>query len=155
MGRTGFATAPRRAAASSTTSVSVQFGSWKATTSPARTPRAARPPASRSAAVASAAKLVCAPPSTTAALAPARAALASIVAGVLALPAGARAVVVKDNLYGVKAMSASEAWAVGNFGSIYHTTGAGKTWEARASGTKVPLFAVDFADAEHGWIVGK
>ena len=37
--------------------------------------------------------------------------LASIVAGVLALPAGARAVVVKDNLYGVKAMSASEAWA--------------------------------------------
>ena len=83
------------------------------------------------------------------------AALASIVAGVLALPAGARAVVVKDNLYGVKAMSASEAWAVGNFGSIYHTTDAGKTWEARASGTKVPLFAVDFADAEHGWIVGK
>src|SRR5207249_5012400 len=66
-----------------------------------------------------------------------------------------RAVVVKDNLYGVKAMSASEAWAVGNFGSIYHTTDAGKTWEARASGTKVPLFAVDFADAEHGWIVGK
>jgi photosystem II stability/assembly factor-like uncharacterized protein len=51
-------------------------------------------------------------------------------------------------------MSASEAWAVGNFGSIYHTADAGKTWEARESGTKVPLFAVDFADAEHGWIVG-
>src|SRR6266446_3870049 len=83
------------------------------------------------------------------------AALASIVVAVLALPAGARALVVKDNLYGVKAMSASEAWAVGNFGSIYHTVDAGKTWETRASGTKVPLFAVDFADAEHGWIVGK
>src|SRR5213592_161240 len=81
--------------------------------------------------------------------------LASIVAGVLALPAGARAVVVKDNLYGVKAMSASEAWAVGNFGSIYHTTDAGKTWEPRESGTKVPLFGVDFADTQHGWIVGK
>src|SRR5438046_3428774 len=52
-------------------------------------------------------------------------------------------------------MSASEAWAVGNFGSIYHTADAGKTWEARDSGTKVPLFAVDFADAAHGWIVGK
>src|SRR5213593_5078779 len=83
------------------------------------------------------------------------AALASIVAGVLALPDGARAIVVKDNLYGVKAMSASEAWAVGNFGSIYHTADAGKTWETRDSGTKVPLFGIDFADAEHGWIVGK
>ena len=83
------------------------------------------------------------------------AALASIVVAVLALPAGAGALVVKDNLYGVKAMSASEAWAVGNFGSIYHTADAGKTWEARDSGTKVPLFGIDFADAEHGWIVGK
>src|SRR5437763_15675390 len=81
--------------------------------------------------------------------------LASIVAGVVALPASARALVVKDNLYGVKAMSASEAWAVGNFGSIYHTADAGKTWETRESGTKVPLFGIDFADAEHGCIVGK
>ncbi len=83
------------------------------------------------------------------------AALASIVVAVLALPAGAGTLAVKDNLYGVKAMSASEAWAVGNFGSIYHTADAGKTWEARDSGTKVPLFGIDFADAEHGWIVGK
>jgi len=83
------------------------------------------------------------------------AAFASFVVALLALPAGARAVVVKDNLYGVKAMSASEAWAVGNFGSIYHTADAGKTWEARDSGTKVPLFAIDFADAEHGWAAGK
>ena len=73
----------------------------------------------------------------------------------VALPGSARALVVKDNLFGVKAMSASEVWAVGNFGSIYHTADAGKTWEARESGTKVPLFAVDFADAAHGWIVGK
>ena len=79
----------------------------------------------------------------------------SFVVALLALPAGARAGVVKDNLYGVKAMSASEAWAVGNFGSIYHTVDAGKTWETRDSGTKVPLFGIDFADAEHGWIVGK
>ena len=83
------------------------------------------------------------------------AALASIVVAVLALPAGAGTLAVKDNLYGVKAISASEAWAVGNFGSIYHTADAGKTWEARDSGTKVPLFGIDFADAEHGWIVGK
>ena len=72
----------------------------------------------------------------------------------------AHAVVVKDNLYGVKAISATEAWAVGNFGSIYHTADAGQVWEARESGTKVPLFAVDFATrpdgkAVDGWAVGK
>jgi photosystem II stability/assembly factor-like uncharacterized protein len=72
----------------------------------------------------------------------------------------AGAVVVKDSLYGVKALSASEAWAVGNFGSIYHTTDAGQTWDASESGTKVPLFAVDFAPQrdghpKDGWAVGK
>lgn len=77
-----------------------------------------------------------------------------IVAAML-VPATAGAIVVKDNLYGVKALSPTEAWAVGNFGSIYHTTDAGKTWEPRESGTKVPLFGVDFADTQHGWIVGK
>src|SRR2546430_2530172 len=82
------------------------------------------------------------------------AALASIVVAVLALPAGAGTLAVKDNLYGVKAMSASEAWAVGNFGSLYHTADAGKTWEARDSGTQVPLFGIDFPDAEKGWAVG-
>jgi photosystem II stability/assembly factor-like uncharacterized protein len=74
--------------------------------------------------------------------------------------APARAVLVKDNLYGVKALSASEAWTVGNFGSIYHTTDGGRTWEPSESGTKVPLFAVDFVtgpggQATEGWAVGK
>lgn len=73
---------------------------------------------------------------------------------VLAVVGPGRAAVVKDNLYGVKALSATEAWAVGNFGAIYHTTDAGKTWELRESGTKNPLFSVDFADAQHGWAVG-
>jgi len=80
-------------------------------------------------------------------------ALALIVVTAL-LPTAARAIVVKDNLYAVKTVSASEAWAVGNFGSVYHTTDGGKTWEARDSGTKVPLFGVDFA-GDQGWIVGK
>src|SRR5262252_6690449 len=67
----------------------------------------------------------------------------------------ARGAVLRDHLYGAKALSATEAWAVGNYGAIYHTTNAGKTWEARDSSTKNPLFSVDFADAEHGWAVGK
>ena len=70
-------------------------------------------------------------------------------------PLTASAGVIRDNLYGVKAVGASEEWAVGNFGSIYHTTDGGRTWEARESGTKTPLFRVDFADAQHGCAVGK
>lgn len=70
-------------------------------------------------------------------------------------PALASAILIKDNLYGVKALSRAEVWTVGNFGSIYHTSDAGRTWEARESGTKNPLFAIDFADPEQGWAVGK
>jgi photosystem II stability/assembly factor-like uncharacterized protein len=77
-----------------------------------------------------------------------------LVLGLLA-PAIARAGLVRDNLYGVKALSASEAWAVGTFGSIYHTANGGKTWETRESGTRNALFSVDFADPQHGWAVGK
>ncbi len=62
---------------------------------------------------------------------------------------------IRDNLYGVKAMNASEAWAVGNFGSIYHTTDGGKTWDSRESGTRSPLFSIDFSDGKNGWIVGR
>jgi photosystem II stability/assembly factor-like uncharacterized protein len=79
----------------------------------------------------------------------------ALLSTLLALSGTAHALVVKDNLYGVKAMSASEVWAVGNFGSIYHTTDAGRTWAPGDSGTKVPLFAVDFANERDGWIVGK
>jgi photosystem II stability/assembly factor-like uncharacterized protein len=69
--------------------------------------------------------------------------------------ATAHAALLRDHLYGVKALSQSEAWAVGNYGAIYHTTTGGKSWEARESGTKNPLFSIDFGDAQHGWAVGK
>lgn len=70
-------------------------------------------------------------------------------------PLPGHATALRDNLYGVKAIGPNEAWAVGNFGAIYHTGDAGRTWEARESGTKLPLFAVDFGDPTHGWVVGK
>lgn len=73
----------------------------------------------------------------------------------LAFSPAAHALLVKDNLYGVKAIAPGEAWAVGNFGSIYYTKDGGTRWEARESGLRLPLFGVDFADAQHGWIVGK
>jgi photosystem II stability/assembly factor-like uncharacterized protein len=88
---------------------------------------------------------------------PRRAALASIGALglVTALPCVVPAVTVRDNLYAVKSLGADEAWAVGNFGSIYYTRDGGKSWDARESGTKSPLFGIDFADGQNGWIVGK
>src|SRR5262245_14958180 len=61
---------------------------------------------------------------------------------------------VKDHLYGVKALGTSEAWAVGNFGAIYHTTDAGKTWAPVDSRTRAPLFSIDMVGTE-GWAVGK
>jgi photosystem II stability/assembly factor-like uncharacterized protein len=84
-----------------------------------------------------------------------RAVILSTAIVLLVLPVVGGTVLVKDNLYAVKAMNDTEAWAVGNFGSIYHTKDGGKTWDARDSGSKNPLFGVDFADATHGWAVGK
>jgi photosystem II stability/assembly factor-like uncharacterized protein len=73
----------------------------------------------------------------------------------LACVAPVSAAVVRDHLYGVKALTATDAWAVGNFGAILHTANGGHSWEPHDSGTTLPLFSVDFADAEHGWVVGK
>src|SRR4029434_7284399 len=73
----------------------------------------------------------------------------------LAFAPGARAAELRDNLYGVRALSATDAWAVGNFGAIQHTTDAGKTWRKVDSGTKQPLFAIDFSDPQHAWAIGK
>ena len=73
----------------------------------------------------------------------------------LACVSVAHAAVMRDHLYGVKALSATDAWAVGNYGAIYHTTNGGRTWEPRDSGTKAPLFSVEFVDGQHGWAVGK
>src|SRR5262245_6395289 len=73
----------------------------------------------------------------------------------LACVASSFAAELRDHLYGVRAMSPTEAWAVGNFGTIQHTTDGGKTWKEAESGTRQPLFGIDFGDAEHAWVVGK
>src|SRR5262245_55291408 len=73
----------------------------------------------------------------------------------LAWAATTRAAELRDNLYGVRALSATEGWSVGNFGAIQHTTDGGKTWKEVKSGTQEPLFGIDFADPQHAWAVGK
>src|SRR5258705_13656772 len=82
-------------------------------------------------------------------------ALGAVVWLAFGLAGATHAAVMRDHLYGVKALSPTDAWAVGNYGAIYHTLNGGKTGEPRDSGTKSPLFSVDFADADHGWAVGK
>src|SRR5947208_7867186 len=92
----------------------------------------------------------------------ARAAGLALACAMSARPASSA--VLRDNLYDVKAVDGREAWAVGNFGAIYHTADAGKTWQPRDGGTRFPLFGIDFAPRAgagpgegpgEGWIVGK
>ena len=80
---------------------------------------------------------------------------ATLVSSLLVSATGGFAAELRDHLYGVRALSPTEAWAVGNFGAILHTTDGGKTWPQVSSGTRLPLYSVDFADAQHGWAVGK
>jgi photosystem II stability/assembly factor-like uncharacterized protein len=87
---------------------------------------------------------------------PMRGALAAALLTSLLIPAaGGFGAELRDHLYGVRAMSPTEAWAVGDFGAIAHTADGGATWTQAESGTRQPLYSVDFADARHGWVVGK
>ncbi|MDX2170443.1 MAG: YCF48-related protein [Deltaproteobacteria bacterium] len=63
--------------------------------------------------------------------------------------------VLKDNLYGTKFIAPHEGWAVGAFGSIFHTTDGGRTWQPQVSKTTQQLYDVDFVDAKRGWVVGR
>lgn len=45
-------------------------------------------------------------------------------------------------------------FAVGNNGTILHTTNGGTNWTAQTSGTSQDLFGVTFSDANNGWAIG-
>jgi photosystem II stability/assembly factor-like uncharacterized protein len=60
-----------------------------------------------------------------------------------------------DNLYGTRFINAEEGWAVGAFGTIFHTSDGGQTWRPEVSHSMEQLFSVDFADSQHGWVVGR
>lgn len=47
-----------------------------------------------------------------------------------------------------------EGWAVGDVGTIMHTTDAGVTWRVQTSQTNANLNAVHFSDPAAGWAVG-
>jgi len=47
-----------------------------------------------------------------------------------------------------------EGWAVGDAGTIMHTSDAGITWRSQVSQASASLNAVFFSDADIGWVVG-
>lgn len=60
-----------------------------------------------------------------------------------------------ERLFGVAANGEKGAVAVGANGTILRTINRGATWERRQSGVTAGLNDVDFADANHGIIVGE
>ena len=51
-------------------------------------------------------------------------------------------------------LSAQSGWAVGDGGTILHTSDGGATWSPQTSGTGTVLNSVSFVDANNGWAVG-
>jgi len=60
---------------------------------------------------------------------------------------------VNENFYSVHIVD-NQAWIVGYYGTILHSTDRGETWEVQRSSTKNALFSVRFANAKNGWIAG-
>jgi photosystem II stability/assembly factor-like uncharacterized protein len=58
------------------------------------------------------------------------------------------------SLNAVVFVDTSNGWAVGDSGTILHTTDGGDMWIVQSSGTTERLGGVDFVDANTGWAVG-
>jgi photosystem II stability/assembly factor-like uncharacterized protein len=73
-------------------------------------------------------------------------------------PAGAasRASSPTENLYSVHMLEGgSHAWAVGAFGSVFHSSDGGITWTPQSTPVRESLFDVLFVDRDHGLAVGQ
>src|SRR5947209_19721522 len=68
------------------------------------------------------------------------------------VPLAERTIYVTDRFYDVQALTKDRAFVVGYGGKILETTNGGRSWEARPSGTELALYAVRFADDQHGFI---
>ena len=66
----------------------------------------------------------------------------------------ARSQIVED-LYDTQFLDANEGWAVGVFGTVYHTTDGGKHWRQQKTPTTQHLYGVSFVDVKNGWAVGR
>ena len=60
---------------------------------------------------------------------------------------------VSENFYGVDIID-HQAWIVGYYGTILHSSDRGKSWEVQSSPTQSSLFNVRFVSPLKGWIGG-
>lgn len=59
------------------------------------------------------------------------------------------------NVQDLSFASASDGWAVGANGSVYHTTNAGNSWDPQVSGTTDPIHDVDAVGEDDAWFGGE
>jgi photosystem II stability/assembly factor-like uncharacterized protein len=83
--------------------------------------------------------------------------LAVVVVALFGLRAGAQPPVAFDDagLHAVHFVDASEGWACGDDGAIWHTVDGGKNWERQPTGTRASLRGIHFTTPYHGWAVGR
>jgi photosystem II stability/assembly factor-like uncharacterized protein len=83
--------------------------------------------------------------------------LAVALAVALAGPAAAHPPVAfaDAGLHAVQFVDASEGWACGDDGAVWHSMDGGKSWERQKTGTRASLRAVHFFTPDTGWAVGR
>ncbi|MBP3959354.1 hypothetical protein J8F10_29260 [Gemmata sp. G18] len=82
-------------------------------------------------------------------------AVASVFA--MAAPALAQPAVAFDDagLHAVQFVDASEGWACGDDGAIWHSMDGGAKWERQKTGTRASLRGIHFVNMSTGWAVGR
>jgi photosystem II stability/assembly factor-like uncharacterized protein len=58
------------------------------------------------------------------------------------------------SLVDVAFVDPATGWAVGDRGTIWHTSDGGESWALQPSGVTCSLACVSFVDTQHGWIAG-
>jgi photosystem II stability/assembly factor-like uncharacterized protein len=58
-------------------------------------------------------------------------------------------------LHAVQFVDASEGWAVGDDGVIWHSVDGGKSWERQPSGVRASLRSLHFLNPYVGWVAGR
>ena len=58
------------------------------------------------------------------------------------------------NYHAIDFIDTYQGWAVGEKGSIFHTSSGGMAWSKQESGTNADLVKVQFVDEDYGWIAG-
>ncbi len=58
-------------------------------------------------------------------------------------------------IHAVQFVDASEGWAVGDDGVVWHSFDGGKNWERQKTGTRAGLRGIHFITPYSGWVVGR